>query len=160
MPELIDTAFLVCNKKPVIFLHWYHHATVLLYCWHSYATRSSAGLYFVAMNYGVHALMYAYFALTALGGKPAWGAIVTVLQISQMFVGMGVCAAVFIYTRVYGLSCGITFENYVAGLAMYASYAILFLLFACERYCGRGKAGEKGAKGGAATGSKKAVKGE
>ena len=35
VPELFDTAFLVARKKPVIFLHWYHHVTVLLYCWHS-----------------------------------------------------------------------------------------------------------------------------
>lgn len=58
VPELVDTVFMVLAQKPVIFLHWYHHFTVLLYCWHSYMTRSSAGLYFIAMNYGVHAVMY------------------------------------------------------------------------------------------------------
>lgn len=31
--ELLDTAFLVAKKTDVIFLHWYHHITVLLYCW-------------------------------------------------------------------------------------------------------------------------------
>ena len=45
-PELIDTAFIVLKKGDLIFLHWYHHITVLLFCWHSYVTRSSAGLYF------------------------------------------------------------------------------------------------------------------
>ena len=58
VPELFDTAFVILRRKPLLFLHWYHHATVLMYCWHSYATGSSAGLYFIAMNYGVHALMY------------------------------------------------------------------------------------------------------
>ncbi|KAJ1346882.1 hypothetical protein KIN20_001805 [Parelaphostrongylus tenuis] len=33
--ELGDTVFLVIRKRPVIFLHWYHHAVVLIYCWHS-----------------------------------------------------------------------------------------------------------------------------
>ena len=69
VPELFDTVFLVLHRHDVIFLHWYHHATVLLYCWHSYASRSSAGLYFVSMNYGVHAVMYAWFAVAAVGRK-------------------------------------------------------------------------------------------
>jgi hypothetical protein len=57
IPELIDTVFIVQRKRPLIFLHWYHHVTVLLYCWHSYATEASQALYFVAMNYSVHAVM-------------------------------------------------------------------------------------------------------
>lgn len=43
IPELIDTVFIVLRKKPLIFLHWYHHVTVLLYCWNSYVTQSGAG---------------------------------------------------------------------------------------------------------------------
>jgi hypothetical protein len=43
-PELIDTFFIVIHKKPLIFLHWYHHITVLLYCWHSYVTKVSKEL--------------------------------------------------------------------------------------------------------------------
>ncbi len=59
IPELVDTVFIVLRKKPLILLHWYHHFTVLLYCWHSYATRSSAGVYkwfagFFTVNSGRH----------------------------------------------------------------------------------------------------------
>jgi elongation of very long chain fatty acids protein 6 len=43
IPELIDTVFIVLRKKPLIFLHWYHHVTVLLYCWNAYVTESAAG---------------------------------------------------------------------------------------------------------------------
>ena len=57
VPELFDTVFVVLRKKPLIFLHWYHHVSVLLFCWNSYSSRSSAGLFFVVMNYGVHAIM-------------------------------------------------------------------------------------------------------
>ena len=31
-PELVDTVLLVLRGRPVPFLHWYHHITVLLYC--------------------------------------------------------------------------------------------------------------------------------
>jgi elongation of very long chain fatty acids protein 6 len=37
----VDTLFIVLRKKPLIFLHWYHHITVLLFCWHAFATQSS-----------------------------------------------------------------------------------------------------------------------
>ena len=47
IPELIDTAFIVLRKKPLIFLHWYHHITVLLFCWSSYSSVAGSGLYFV-----------------------------------------------------------------------------------------------------------------
>ena len=45
LPELFDTAFLVLQKKKVIFLHWFHHTTVLLYCWHAYHNRIGPGIW-------------------------------------------------------------------------------------------------------------------
>lgn len=55
--ELIDTVFIVLRKKPLNFLHWYHHVTVLLFTWFCY-TNENPGIIFVAMNYSVHAVMY------------------------------------------------------------------------------------------------------
>ena len=57
LPELVDTAFLVFQNKPVIFLHWFHHVTVLLYCWHAYHHEVSSGLWFASMNFFVHSIM-------------------------------------------------------------------------------------------------------
>jgi len=85
IPELLDTAFLVLQQKraraprrrpracvlacgaraclrdvpaqQVIFLHWFHHATVMLYCWHAYHNRVAPGLWFAAMNFLVHSIM-------------------------------------------------------------------------------------------------------
>ena len=50
LAELVDTFFLLIRKSPVILLHWYHHVTVLLYCWHSYATEAPQALYFIAVR--------------------------------------------------------------------------------------------------------------
>merc|ERR1712032_247631 len=63
--ELLDTVLLLLAKKPVIALQWWHHSTVLLYCWHSYSNVIATGIWFAAMNYSVHAVMYGYFAITA-----------------------------------------------------------------------------------------------
>ena len=70
--ELIDTYFILIHKKPLILLHWYHHISVLAYCWHSYVTKAPAGIVFCVMNYAVHAIMYFYYFLMAVKRKPKW----------------------------------------------------------------------------------------
>lgn len=135
IPELGDTVFLVLRQKPIIFLHWYHHITVLLYCWHSYSTEAAQALYFIAMNYSVHAIMYGYYGLTGLGIRPKWMKpwYITVAQLSQMFVGVAVqVSAMMAYSS--GRTCAVNYWNLVAGAVMYGSYFALFLKFAVERF--------------------------
>ena len=117
VPELLDTIFIVLMKADLRCLQWYHHITVLLYTWHSYATRSGAGVWFISMNYTVHAVMYLYFALMLLSSEwksrayrikddlakqeaavtsatefraslSFFAPLITVMQISQMVVGI------------------------------------------------------------------------
>lgn len=135
IPELVDTFFIVARKRPLLFLHWYHHVTVLLYCWHSYATEASQALYFVAMNYSVHAIMYGYYCLMALRMKPAWlsPVVITVAQISQMVVGVAVQVGAS-YKYFTDTTCGVNGSNVLWGGLMYASYFALFTKFAVDRY--------------------------
>lgn len=145
IPELFDTVLLVLKKKEVIFLHWYHHITVLLYCWNSYVTESSAGLYFIAMNYTVHAFMYLYFCLVTLHLVPTWfnRMWLTGMQISQMVVGVSVVSAC-IYYHMYGTQeytyklstskCNNLQSNLIAGGLMYTSYLYLFVEFAIKKF--------------------------
>ena len=139
VPELIDTVFIVLRKKPLIFLHWYHHVTVLLFCWNAYATMAGSGLYFVAMNYTVHALMYGYYCLQALNmcpkSFPAF--LITFAQIAQMFVGTGVCISAWYY-MLSGKTCHNDISNLTAGALMYGSYLYLFVDFAMKRYGKKG----------------------
>ncbi len=137
-PELVDTIFLVIRKRPVIFLHWYHHVTVLLYCWHSYSTEAPQALYFVAMNYSVHSMMYGYYCLMNLKMKPKWLSpiYITVMQISQMIMGV----TIQIYSSHHYLTnedSPMNLQNLVAGGLMYLSYLGLFVKFALDRYSPR-----------------------
>jgi len=156
--ELIDTVFLVLRKKPVNFLHWFHHCSVLLYCWHAYMWETSTGIYFVAMNYTVHTIMYFYYFLAAVCAKPPkWALCVTLLQLSQMAGGIWVTVAHLQHLR-HGTmeNCDGYMPNLMAALGMYASYFALFFQFLCKRFCGfgarngaaksNGKAGQNGAK--------------
>lgn len=135
VPELVDTVFIILRKKPLIFLHWYHHATVLLYCWHSYANNVGIGLYFVAMNYGVHAVMYFYYFMQAVGicpkNFPAY--LITVGQILQMVVGTFVCGMSWYYYY-SNQPCHNEYNNMVLGGLMYCSYLCLFVQFALKRF--------------------------
>ena len=135
VPELIDTVFIVLRKKKLIFLHWYHHVTVLLYCWHAFSTLAGTGLYFVAMNYSVHAVMYGYYCLQALHMLPRSfpTVLITVAQITQMFVGTGVCMSAWFY-KLSNQPCHNETSNLVAGGIMYGSYLYLFCDFAFGRY--------------------------
>jgi hypothetical protein len=136
IPELVDTVFIVARKRPLLFLHWYHHVTVLLYCWHSFATQAPQALYFVAMNYSVHAIMYGYYCLMALKMKPAWMSpfVITAAQITQMMVGMTVQMASSYKYLMDNNSCNMNGFNIAAGGAMYTSYFALFAKFALDRY--------------------------
>lgn len=137
--ELFDTVLLVARKRTVGFLHWYHHCTVLMYCWHAYVWEMPTGIYFVVMNYFVHAVMYFYYFLAAVTSRPPpWGFAVTMMQLAQMVGGITVTVS---HVRVLALgkvqNCDGYVPNLACALGMYASYFLLFAQFACKRYCRR-----------------------
>ena len=143
LPELVDTLFIVLRRKQLIFLHWYHHITVLLFCWSAYSTNAASGLYFVGMNYTVHAMMYGYYCLQALEMVPKWfpTILITSSQIIQMLIGTTVCVAAWYFhfdDDTKGVPredrCQNQIGNLIGGGIMYASYLYLFLEFAVGKY--------------------------
>jgi elongation of very long chain fatty acids protein 6 len=167
IPELLDTAFIVLRKKELITLHWYHHFTVMLFCWQAWASCTLNGLIFAAMNLTVHTVMYTFYALTALGYRPTTFALfITLGQISQMVVGTAVTAYVTMDKVVWhpikevdfslgtpdwflqstprpdGGECHVSSGNALAGLVMYGSYLLFFVHFFIQAYCLPGGKGE------------------
>jgi len=134
VPELFDTAFIVLRKKPLIFLHWYHHVTVLLNCWDSYASRSAPGLWFLSINYSVHAIMYAYFS-GYLPFRKYLAPVITTMQISQMAIGVMVTSRVYYIKFFLEQPCSMTDVSWLGTVLMYSSYLVLFVMFAVHRYC-------------------------
>jgi len=132
--ELIDTVFIVIRKKNLMFLHWYHHVTVLLYTWFSYSKRNP-GIYFVAMNYTVHAFMYGYFCLSAFNMVPKWfkPIWITSIQINQMFVGVAVTIMSYLYKK-NDPDCAVKSEMLMWCGLMYSTYFYLFIEFAVKRF--------------------------
>jgi len=134
--ELVDTVLLLLAGKPVIALQWWHHSTVLLYCWHSYAARIATGAWFACMNYTVHSIMYGYFAITATKYRKRvvpYAIYITLLQLLQMLVGMFVTVKAVMY-QAAGEECHVNKTNSILGLAMYASYFVLFFKLFVDNY--------------------------
>jgi len=138
--ELGDTLFVVLRKRPLIFLHWYHHAAVMIYSWHAGCELTAAGRWFIWMNYTVHSIMYTYYAITATGRRlpKAVSMVVTTLQTTQMFVGVCITAYVYWLKRT-GVPCQQSYENLYLCFGIYATFALLFMKFFFDAYIGRPK---------------------
>jgi len=146
--EFGDTILLALKKRPVSFLHSFHHFTVALYCWHAQLVNVSFAHLFVLINLCVHATMYGYYALSVVfkgsrGSQGIAGAIcaclftlrpyITSFQLAQMFVGSAIswCA---VHGQAGILVNDVEKNNAKWALAMYVSYAVLFGHFYVRSY--------------------------
>jgi len=134
IPELVDTFFIVARKRKLIFLHWYHHTTVMMYSFYLYRDRLAGGAYYGAMNFTVHAIMYTYYFFAACKIRlPRFVSMtVTTLQISQMFVGVFVTC--YLWTQLDNPDCPIHFNNVLVASLMYSTYLFLFAEFFVNTY--------------------------
>ena len=131
--ELVDTLFLILRKKQVPFLHWFHHASVLLISVGTIMVTGPTGIIMIAMNFFVHSIMYTYYAIAAIAKPPRWGKTVTVLQIAQMVGGLLMSGAILWGAKTVKNCDGQPANGY--GIAfIYLSYLILFVRFYIGRY--------------------------
>jgi len=85
--EFLDTVLLVLKKKPLDFLHCYHHAIVPTGCWLGWTGWYMPLITACIFNSSVHTVMYYYYCLATLGIRVWWKKFVTVFQIVQFFSG-------------------------------------------------------------------------
>ena len=102
---------------------------------YAYADEASTGRWYSTMNYGVHAVMYSYYALRALGVRiPRQLAMsITISQIAQMIFGTFVTFYAY-HAKASGGSCDMSLSTAYAGIAIYISYFILFAHFFISSY--------------------------
>lgn len=58
IPELIDTIFIVLRKKPLMFMHWYHHALTGYFAFVTFYQENAYMVWVVWLNYFIHSFMY------------------------------------------------------------------------------------------------------
>ncbi|KAI9298044.1 GNS1/SUR4 membrane protein [Neoconidiobolus thromboides FSU 785] len=143
--ELVDTLFLVVKKKPLAFLHYYHHSLTMVLCYTQLNGKTPVSYVPITLNLAVHVLMYFYYYLATFGGKIWWKKYVTVFQITQFVIDL---AAVYFCT--YNLyvskyyphlphvgSCAGTETAANFGCYLLSSYLLLFVEFFYKTYQAR-----------------------
>ncbi|CAB3405814.1 unnamed protein product [Caenorhabditis bovis] len=136
-PELGDTMFLVLRKKPVIFMHWYHHALTFVYAIITYSEHQAWARWSLALNLTVHTVMYFYFGVRALNiqtPRPV-AKFITTIQIIQFIISCYIFGHL-VFIKSYDLvpGCAVSWNVLSIGGIMYLSYMYLFAEFFYNAY--------------------------
>ncbi|CAP37099.1 Protein CBR-ELO-6 [Caenorhabditis briggsae] len=133
--EFGDTLFIVLRKKPLMFLHWYHHVLTMNYAFMSFEANLGFNTWITWMNFSVHSIMYGYYMLRSFGVKvPAWIARnITTMQILQFVITHFILFHVG-YLAMTGQSVDSTTGYYWFCLLMEISYVVLFGNFYYQSY--------------------------
>ncbi|CAG0913506.1 unnamed protein product [Notodromas monacha] len=133
--EFGDTFFLVARKRPVIFLHWYHHISVMFFSYYCFRHAIAVSRWFMVINFLVHSVMYSYYMARSMSIRvpKVVSMLITSLQIFQMVVASG---TIFLsmYYKYIGLPCSITIREGCVFSLLYGSYFVLFGKYFANTY--------------------------
>jgi len=145
--EFVDTLILVARKKPLIFLHVYHHFIMPFVCWSGLQGNWSMALWLSAFwNSLVHVIMYSYYSASCLGYSFWWKKYLTMIQIGQFILGVVYTTSFFcFYVKDLAFQSAWPFISFTRGCAgelwavffMYGvncSFLVLFTMWYLDTY--------------------------
>ncbi|KAG0370619.1 fatty acid elongase [Gamsiella multidivaricata] len=149
--ELADTVFLVLKKKPLEFLHYFHHSMTMILCFVQLGGHTSVSWVPIVLNLTVHVLMYYYYMRSAAGVRIWWKQYLTTLQIVQFVLDLGFiyfCSYTYFAFTYYPAfpnagKCAGTEGAALFGCGLLSSYLLLFINFYRLTYNAKAKAAKE-----------------
>ncbi|KAF9113718.1 hypothetical protein BGX27_000932 [Mortierella sp. AM989] len=146
--ELVDTVFLVLKKKPLEFLHYFHHSMTMVLCFVQLGGHTSVSWVPITLNLTVHVMMYYYYMRSAAGVRIWWKQYLTTLQIVQFVLDLGIiyfCTYTYFAYTYYPSApnfgtCAGTESAALFGCGLLSSYLLLFINFYRLTYNAKTKA--------------------
>jgi fatty acid elongase 3 len=153
--ELLDTVFLALKKKPLAFLHVFHHSATAMLCFTQLNGKTSVSWVVISLNLTVHVIMYYYYYASAGGAKIWWKKYLTSMQIIQFIIDLFVVyfGTYSHFTHAYYPempnigNCAGTESAAVFGCVLLTSYLGLFINFYVQTYKSPSKSGKKPVNG-------------
>ncbi|KAJ1912320.1 Fatty acyl-CoA elongase/Polyunsaturated fatty acid specific elongation enzyme [Mycoemilia scoparia] len=139
--EFLDTIFLVLKKKPLQFLHVYHHAMTMCLMFTQIEGMNVVSWGPTVLNLAVHVVMYYYYFLASRGKRVWWKKYITIIQITQFVLDVAITHYFFYHIYIapaFGLPyldyCQGTTSAALFGCALIWSYLVLFIQFFNKTY--------------------------
>jgi len=132
--EFIDTYILILRKKPVSFLHCFHHFITAYLCWLGLYDQVAIQWTVIGLNGTVHVFMYYYYLASTLNSELWWKKYLTTMQIVQFVVDLVAEIPFFYCELVLGKDCSGHSSSLAFSAAVLVSFLILFINFYMHTY--------------------------
>jgi len=137
--EFIDTYILILRKKPITFLHCFHHFITAFLCWLGLYDEIAIQWVVITLNGSVHVFMYYYYLAQTIGLDVWWKKYLTTGQIVQFCLDLLITSIFFYYELVLGKDCSGRSEILGFSNAVLLSFLLLFMNFYRHTYTKGGK---------------------
>uniref|UniRef100_A0A1I8EQ07 Elongation of very long chain fatty acids protein n=2 Tax=Wuchereria bancrofti TaxID=6293 RepID=A0A1I8EQ07_WUCBA len=140
VPELLDTIFIVLRKRPLMLMHWYHHALTGYFAIVTYANKNAYMIWVVWLNFIVHSFMYSYYMLRSLRIRvpPQIAQFITFGQIIQFAITHVVMIHLAILALTTTNNYAVTLRGFALGTLMEVTYLVLWIRFYYISYYANG----------------------
>lgn len=125
--ELGDTFLIILKKRKLMFLHLFHHTTVLLISWYALYRDAILGAPLMYLDLVVHSFFYSYFAVKSMNIKISVkiSMLITVMQMLLM-LSMFLFSCWISWQILNGHECDISTDCLLCFLILFLVYMVLF----------------------------------